>query len=396
MLVLRLLNNYSRILMSVVPTKTLPKCTRTIVLDTLFQEKYDLTYTQTCVMYYLLLLRTWVTYKEDDYCVILSSKIEKDLRLHPKTVEASLTRLKQLDLIKTKRCIVKDWEASKSFRGIAITELGKEYSLSHYKEEQHQHTLELEKENEIYRVENDAIYAQNMELERIQKALEAENSILNMQLEAEDRLNQDAIKALEENRALKEKNLSLELKVAELEKRLELTENLSKEEEKQKEKDIEDFRDKIIRKYARSGKAICNGVKNSDGWLIETKFYINAYSRLTTYLPNDKKPKLIDEPKQVENFWRWLFDHQHRVDNLVDEKKVADISSLTPYLGATISQNNTLYRIEKFKAVIGGVKILISNEEGALSTMGNSYGGHIIDVIRSTAWLKKFSRRLNE
>ena len=381
--------------MSVVPTNTLPKCTRTIVLDTMFQKKYDLTYTQTCVMYYLVLLRTWVKYKENEYCVILSSKIEKDLRLHPKTVEASLTRLKQLDLITTKRCHVDAWKSPKKFRGIAITELGKEYSLSHYKEEQHQHTLELEKENEAYRVENDAVHSQNMELERIRKALEYENKILNMQLQAEDTLAQDAIKALEENKELKEKNLSLELKVAELEKRLELTENLSKEEEQQQEKEIETFRDKIIRKFARSGKPICNGVKNRDGWSIDIKFYINGYSRLITYLPKSTKPTPL-EPKQVDNFWRWLFEHQHRVNTLIDEKKPADISSLTPYLGATISQNNTLYRIEKFKAVIGGVKILISNEEGALSTMGNSYGGHIIDVIRSTAWLKKFSRRLNE
>ena len=382
--------------MSVVPTKHLPKCTRTIVLDTLFQEKYDLTYTQTCVMYYLVLLRTWVTYKEDNYYVILSSKIIKDLRLHPKTVEASLTKLKKLDLIKTKHCVVKDWEDSKKFRGIAITELGKEYSLSHYKEDEHQHTLELEKENEVYRVENDAVHAQNMELERIQKALEFENRVLNIQLEADEKLNQDSMKVLEENRELQEKTLILEIEVKKLKERLELVENLSKEEEKQREKDIEDFRDKIIRKHAKSGKPICNGVKNVDNWSIDTNFYINGYSRLVTYLPNEK-PKLIDEPKQVDNFWRWLFNHQHRVDNLINQEKPADISTLLPYIGALLIFNNKPYYIKSFKAVIGGVKIAISSDDvdGGVFTMGNGYGSSVIDVVRCKKWLEKESKIIN-
>jgi len=143
--------------MSVVPKK-LPKCTRTIVLDSLFMRKYLLSYSQMAVMYYLLLLKNWVTFKEDGFYVVLSKKIEKDLKFHPKTVEASITKLKRLNLIQTKRLIVNEWSTHKTFRAIGITELGKEYNLSHYKEDHYQHALELEKENEVFRVENDEVH----------------------------------------------------------------------------------------------------------------------------------------------------------------------------------------------------------------------------------------------
>ena len=383
--------------MSVVETRKLPKCTRTIVLDSLFMRKYYLSYAQMSVMYYLLLLKNWVQFKENDYCVILSSKIEKDLKLHPKTIEASITKLKALNLITTKRCVVKEWDSPKRFRAIAITELGREYNLSHYKEDQYQHAVELEKENEKFRVENDAVHARNMSLESKSQELEIKNSALIMQLEADENLNQEAIKTLEKNRELQESNFSLEIEVKELKERLELIEKGSEDkedkkedkekQEKKEEKDIENFRDKIIRKYARSGKPICNGVRNIDGWSIETKFYINGYSRLSIYLPNNSV-KIIDEPQQVDNFWRWLFIHQHRVNTLIDEKKIADISSLLPFIGELIILNKKSYRIESFKAVIGGTEMTISKDDNLIK-LGNGFGSDTIDVTHCSNWIEK-------
>jgi len=122
--------------MSVVPTTTLPKRTRTAVIDLLFKEKYSLTHSQMLVIYYILMLKNWAKVVDGKFYIILSSKIEKDLNLHPKTVEATLTKLAKLNLIERKRCIVTEWNPNKTYRGIAITELGKEYSLSHYKESQ--------------------------------------------------------------------------------------------------------------------------------------------------------------------------------------------------------------------------------------------------------------------
>jgi len=79
--------------MSVTPNNTLPKRTRTAVIDLLFMEKYQLTKTQMLVMYYLLMLKNWVPFVDNGFYVILSSKIEQDLQLHPKTVEASITNI---------------------------------------------------------------------------------------------------------------------------------------------------------------------------------------------------------------------------------------------------------------------------------------------------------------
>jgi hypothetical protein len=118
--------------MSVVPSSTLPKCTRTAVIDLLFMRKYELSKTETIILYYCLLLKIWVKYREGEFCLILSSKIEKDLNMHTKTVEASITKLKKLNLIETKRMKVKEWHDTKTYRGIAVTSLGKEYNLSHY------------------------------------------------------------------------------------------------------------------------------------------------------------------------------------------------------------------------------------------------------------------------
>jgi regulator of replication initiation timing len=228
-----------------------------------------------------------------------------------------------------------------------------------------------------------------MELELKSRDLELKNQALTIQLEADENLNQKALKILKENRELQEEKLKLKVEVQELKERLELVKKGSIEEEKQKDKDIETFREKIIRQYARSGKAICNGVKNSDGWSIETKFYINGYSRLSIYLPN-KKPKLIDQPRQVDNFWRWLFDHQHRVNNLVNEKKPADISALIPFIGALIVINKKSYYIKSFQPVIGGVKMTIFNDDSVIN-IGNGYGSEVLDVVKCKNWIEQNS-----
>jgi hypothetical protein len=65
------------------------------------------------------------------------------------------------------------------------------------------------------------------------------------------------------------------------------------------EKDMDIFRKKIIKKFAQSGKPICNGVANQDKWAVNTKFYINNYSRLSILTPN-REFKQIANPQQDE------------------------------------------------------------------------------------------------
>ena len=355
--------------MSVVPTSTLPRCTRTIVFDVLFMRKYSLSQTQVFVLYYLLMLKNWVKFREGDFYVILSKKIEDDLQIHPKTVEASITKLKQLQLIETKRVMVKEWNRHRTYRAIAITPLGKEYNLGYYKESDYQHALELEKENETYRVENDKVHCQNMELESKNSDLEFKSRSFDIQ------------KALESKASAPKKMI---LKEKKSEAKAIVSKNIQKIEE-----DIDIFRKKIIKEYAQSGKPICNAVSNQDKWAVDTKFYINSYSRLSIST-KDNGFKQIGNPQQVNNFWRWLFDHQHRVGEKIDTKKVANIRGFLKFIGKSVSINNITYKIKNIKAVVGGVKVYLEYNNKIIE-LGNSYGNSVIDIKRFGDWLLNFS-----
>jgi hypothetical protein len=348
-------------------------------MDMLFLRKYKLSYSQMMVLYYLLLLKNWVTFSEDNHYVIMSTKIEKDLKLHPKTIEASITKLKKLELISIKRVKVKEWNSQKTYRAIGITPLGKEFNLSHYKENQYQHSIELEKENEEFRVENDNVHSQNMKLESENQDLELKNQILNITLEKDEEINRASIEALTNMQELEEKLLELEKENQALKKKIEIQENQNSTPKEETEKNINIFRKKIIRQYAQSGKAICNAVKNQDSWLTETNFHINSYSRLSIYLPSGEL-KQIAEPKKIDNFWKWLFYHQKRIGKLLDTNQKADISTLHKYQGETINLNNKPYKIHKLTPVIAGVKVTISDKNGNLTRLGNSYGSEVIDV----------------
>ena len=74
------------------------KFTHTLVLDKKFRLKYGLTYAQTEIMaYFMMIVQSWKNLVfVDDYFVILTSKIKSDLLLGEKTIEASITKLKKM------------------------------------------------------------------------------------------------------------------------------------------------------------------------------------------------------------------------------------------------------------------------------------------------------------
>jgi len=233
--------------MSALPKTPLAKCTRTVVVDLLFMHKFSLTHSQMQVMYYLLMLKNWVTFIDEGYYVILSSKIEKDLQLNPKTVEASITQLKKLNLIQTKRCKVEKWSKHRTYRRIAITSLGKEYALSHYKESDYQKALLLEQANEAFRVKNSSIEQKNIEIDTQNRELQLQNSVLTLQMESEEEIAQKAIKALEEKRELEDTVLLQAQEIKKLKKEIAM-QSTPKEptpkEQKEKEENIDLFRKK--------------------------------------------------------------------------------------------------------------------------------------------------------
>ena len=111
-------------------------CTRTLVKDFIFQRKHNLSDTQTMFISYLTLLPNWAIKMQDDFFVLLTSKIESDLKMGIKTIEATLTKLKKLGLIETKLVKIPFWDTDKNFRAIRLTEEGKKYNLSYLKPEE--------------------------------------------------------------------------------------------------------------------------------------------------------------------------------------------------------------------------------------------------------------------
>jgi len=83
----------------------------------------------------------------DGYFILTTHKIEDDLILGTKTIEACFTQLKKLGLVETKLLKVDEWYSNANFRAVRITKLGKEYNLSHPKPKEHQLILELQTKN---------------------------------------------------------------------------------------------------------------------------------------------------------------------------------------------------------------------------------------------------------
>ena len=108
-------------------------CTRTLVKDFIFQRKHNLSDTQTMFISYLTLLPNWAIRMQDDFFVLLTGKIESDLKMGIKTIEATLTKLKKLGLIETKLVKIPFWDTDKNFRAIRLTQEGKRYELAYLK-----------------------------------------------------------------------------------------------------------------------------------------------------------------------------------------------------------------------------------------------------------------------
>ncbi|SFV64813.1 hypothetical protein MNB_SV-14-1149 [hydrothermal vent metagenome] len=357
--------------MSILTPQPFQKFNYTTVIDRKFRITHGLTQTQTEVMAYLvMIIQSWKAIKIiDGYFVILTSKIKNDLLLKEKTIEASITKLKKLDLIETKLVKVPEWSSNENFRGVKITQLGQTYSLSHYKPKIQEELTELREENRELKFKYEAILIQN---------------------EASENLNQKAIEALKKEQEQNEKIMLLEQELKETKEKLEIIlqkENQNSSNKEEHEKDLEKFRKKIINKYAKSGEPICNCVSNQDSWGKDVKFYINSYNRVSIYTSNGEF-KQLSEPKKIANFWEWLFAHQDRVGNLLDTKNIADISHLLKFEGQSVVINKNIYKIHKLIPVIGGLKLWIQDKEGNIQTMKNGFGSEVVDLKRFEAWMQ--------
>jgi len=253
--------------MSVVPKKR----TKILVKDLIFQEKYNLSHTQTDLMAYLSNLVHWAI-SVDGYFVLTTSKIMSDLpQMGQKTFEASLKVLKDLELIECKLVEVKEWKGKPKLRGIKLTQKGKEYNSNLVLPTQDEKKRELE--------------------ETIKKLKE---TIAKLETEKEQK---------EEP---KEKTPQKETSKA------------------PKKDELNNFRDKIVQSFGDIGKPICNMVPNYQN---KTTFYINSYKKLSLITPQNDYIQLED-PKRIYEFWKWLYQNQNRVGDIIDFDKYPTLEEL--------------------------------------------------------------------
>ncbi len=210
-----------------------------------------------------------------------------------------------------------------------------------------------------------------------------------VQEESEEEIHKKAIEALRQEAKKDEEIILLKQEVKELQKKLEIS--MEKESQKvisaeKKEENLEDFRKKITSKFAKSGEPICNAISNKDNWGKEVQFYINSYNKVSIYTTQGELKQIV-EPKQIENFWSWLFAHQHRVGKILDTKTPPTISHLLKYIGKSVVINKTIFKIHKIEPVIGGVKVQFQDKEEQDIRLKSEFGSEVIDLKRFEDWV---------
>ena len=276
--------NFKESVMSVTP-KNLPKRTRILSKDLLFQEKYHLTDTQVDIMSYIFNAFTWAM-KVNGYIILTTKKITEDMpQIGEKTLDASLRELEKKGLIGRKIVKIAHWENAR-VRGIKISLEGMEYNSSLYAPS-HQAIIEIyqnridELEKRERERENELQHNDQTTATKIQKS-----SIKTQQKSGKDIRNTNQTRDGEQS--IKEENCRVAI--------------------------LEDFIKKVRNRFILTSEPICNMV---DGWQKESTFYINSYGKLSVTTQNMDFIQLKN-PLQINKFWRWLFDNQHRIGTITD------------------------------------------------------------------------------
>ena len=298
--------------MSAVPNRT-----QILIKDLPFQEKYNLSHSQTDLMAYLVNVTHWAMNIEG-YFVIATSKIMSDLpAMGQKTIEASLKVLKDLELIECKIVEVSEWRGKPKLRGVKLTQKGKGYNAKLVLPSQDKRVKELEKK------------IKNLE---------------------------DTIKSL----TVSESEASAPKEEARLKPSVPSMPTLEA---------IEIFVDDVTKRFSKTSQPICNAVPK---WEKETTFYINSYNKLSI-ITAQKEHKQLKNPLEINHFWQWLFTHNHRIGDTVDFNQTPTIKALEQrFLNQTImigKKEESVYEIVPCK---DGVKIKVKNKNGKVGFIVDS------------------------
>ncbi|CAA6827060.1 MAG: Unknown protein [uncultured Sulfurovum sp.] len=307
--------------------QNLPKRTRVLVKDILFQEKYKLTHTQVDIMAYIINALTWST-KVGAFFPVTNKKFHEDLpQISEKTLEESLRVLKAMELIEVQMITVPKWNNA-YVRGIAVLPKGLEYNARYYQAK--------------------------------------EQTVI-------DNLNEQVLTKDQEIRELKEQL-----------KHLEATETTTKIVEEATEKDEGSCYDDleftslvktVTKAFGATSEPICNGVK---GWKKETQFYINSYNKLTILSPTGEVAQL-KSPIEIGDFWKYLSKNRHQIGKVIDFTKKLDIEELNHrYVKMNIVLKENKFKVHKIEKLKDGVQVLIQSSDTNKISVLSKHGKVIV------------------
>ena len=250
--------------MSVAPQRTV-----SLSKDFLFQEKHNLSHSQMDLMAYCVNLSYWAICI-DGYFVITTSKVMSDLpQMGLKTFEASLKVLKDFGLVECKIVEVTQWKGNPKVRGLKLTTKGEGYNGHLMLPSQDKRVRELEKE--------------------IKKLKE---TIANLTVKKEEESHKETPKPQEID-----------------------SEPTPTPQPKLPPKDkIDEFIQQVTKQFGANSKPICNLAPK---YHKENTFYINSYNKVSMITPYNDMIQLAN-PKQIHEFWQWLYINSHRVGDKID------------------------------------------------------------------------------
>jgi hypothetical protein len=299
-----------------------------LVKDFTFKEKFNLTHTQTDIMAYFVNLSSWAYTGGSGYYLALTQKIMQDLDLGLKTVEASILKLKKLNLISVKSMLVKEWSTLIKHRYIAITSKGKTYDSDLYPAKEEKKFSDLEEQ----------------------------------------------IKGLEEQ--IKASKKPKKEVISEVKKPKDTFQN------------IPQLRESITKKYRKNQELICNNVK---GYFPQTAFYINNYGKLALLTP-DKDCKQIDNIQDSNNFWKFLFENQEIIGKIQKKRGKVDISPLLKYIGEDFRlKDGTICTVKKIISSKDGVALYLIHPSKGLIHLTSNRMDKLYSVDEAMALLGKNS-----
>ena len=317
--------------MSKAPEK-LPKRTRVLVKDILFQEQYRLTHTQVDIMAYLFNCLTW-TLKVGAFFPVTNKKFHQDLpQISEKTIEESLRALKAMELIEVQMITVPKWDNA-YVRGISILPKGLEYNASFYKADE-QVIIDNLKE-QMFSKEQEIVELRK-QLENIE-VVETEAKIVEESIEKDDGINYDDL-------------------------------------------DFKELVKSVTKEFGETSEPICNAV---DGWQKETEFYINSYNKLTISSPSGQVVQLKN-PIEIGNFWKYISLHREQIGKVIDFTQKVDVNELNKrYHGMDIVLKDSKFKVHKIEEVKDGVQVSMKNSENNNIAMLSKDGEAIVFEVEA-------------